>query len=105
MYTYIYIYIFIYLFIYSSTNACLPVNTYTSMHVSVHVFMCVHVHICMYKPRIGQGHQQTMCCTYREHFENAREDLNLEQRQTLKLITLQHTNGRNNKPLFGRKSM
>ena len=103
VYEYGYVYIFIYLFIYSSTNACMPVSTYTSMHVSVRVFMCVHVHIYMYKPRIGQGHQQTMCSTYREPFENAREDLNLEQGQTWKLTPLQHTNGRNNKPLFGRK--
>jgi len=84
----------------------MPVSTYTSMHVSVHVFVCVHVHICTYKPRIGQGHQQTMCGTrYREHFENAREDLNIQQEQTWKLIPLQQTNDRNHKPPFGRKSI
>jgi len=73
--------------------------------LSVLVFMCVHVHICMYRPRIGQGHQQTMCGTYGEHFENVREDLNLEQGQIWKLIPLQHTNDRNYKPLFGTKSI
>jgi hypothetical protein len=101
-----YIYIHIYLFIYSSMNACMPISTYTSRHVSLHVFMCVHVHICTYKPRIGQGHQQTMCGTwYREHFENAREDLNLEQGQTWKLTPLQHSDDRNHKPLLERISV
>jgi hypothetical protein len=49
---YIYIYLFIYLFIYSSTNSCMPISTYTSMHVTVHMFVCTCAHMYVGSDRV-----------------------------------------------------